>query len=100
MWNLKYGTNEHSYETETDSDIENRFVVSKGEGVGEGWTVRLGLVDASYYIQNGSAVQHTWNYIQYPEINHNGKEYRKEYKKECTYITESLFCTAETNATL
>ena len=36
------------------------------------------------------------NYIQYPVINHNGKE----YKKECTYITESLCCIAEINKTL
>ena len=32
MWNLKYDTNEHIYETETD--IGNRLVVAKGEG---GW---------------------------------------------------------------
>ena len=32
MWNLKYDTNELIYETETDSDIENRPVVAKGEG--------------------------------------------------------------------
>ena len=31
---LKYEINYH--ETETDSDTENRFVVAKGEGVGEG----------------------------------------------------------------
>ena len=33
----------------------------------------------------------TGNYIQYPVINHNGKEYEKEY----ICITESLCCTAE-----
>ena len=32
MWNAKYDTNEPIYETETDSDIENRLVVAKGEG--------------------------------------------------------------------
>ena len=36
MWNLKYGTNEPIYKTETDSDIENRLVVAKGEGGGSG----------------------------------------------------------------
>ena len=25
IWNLKYGTNEHNYKTEIDSDIEKRF---------------------------------------------------------------------------
>ena len=34
MWNLKYDTNELIYETETDSDIEDRRVVAKGE---DGW---------------------------------------------------------------
>ena len=35
MWNLKYGTNEPIYKTETDStDIENRLVVV---GMGEEW---------------------------------------------------------------
>ena len=32
MWNLKYGTDEPIYRTETDSDIENRLVIAKGEG--------------------------------------------------------------------
>ena len=34
MWNLKYGTNEPIFKTETD--IENRLVVAKGEGEGSG----------------------------------------------------------------
>ena len=33
MWNLKYGTNESIYKTETDSQIlESRLMVVKGEG--------------------------------------------------------------------
>ena len=32
MWNLKYDTNEHIYETETDSQTDNRLVVAKGVG--------------------------------------------------------------------
>ena len=33
MWNLIYDTNELIYETETDSDIENRLeVAKKGRG--------------------------------------------------------------------
>jgi len=35
-------------------------------------------------------------HIQYPMINYNGKEYEKEY----IYITKSLYCIAETTATL
>ena len=30
MWNLKY-TNELSYKTKTDSDIENKLMLTKGE---------------------------------------------------------------------
>ena len=53
MWNLKYGTNEPIYRTETDStDIHNRLV-AKGKGGGSGWTGIWGLVDANYYIYNG-----------------------------------------------
>ena len=35
-WNLKYGTNEPICKTERLSDIENRLVVAKEEGAGEG----------------------------------------------------------------
>ena len=45
--------------------------------------------------QQGPTVQHR-NYIQYPIINHNGKEYVCVY----IYITESLCHTPETNTTL
>ena len=31
MWNLKHDTNELIYKTETDSDIENKLMVTKGE---------------------------------------------------------------------
>ena len=34
-------------------DIENRLVVDKGEGLGEGWSGRLRLADVSYYVWNG-----------------------------------------------
>ena len=37
-WNLKYDTNEHNYEKETDSQTENERVVAKGKTVREGWT--------------------------------------------------------------
>ena len=47
MWNLKYDTNEFIYGKETDSDIENRLVVTKAE---ERWIGSLGLADANYYI--------------------------------------------------
>ena len=36
MWNLKYDTNEHIYETRSHSDTENRLVVAKGKRSGGG----------------------------------------------------------------
>jgi len=32
------------------TDMENRFVIAKGEGEGVGWTGSLGLVDANYCV--------------------------------------------------
>ena len=43
MWNLKYGTIEHIYKTEIDSDIENRLVVAKEEGGGGGIDWEFGV---------------------------------------------------------
>ena len=34
-------------------DLENRLVVAKEEGEGEGWTGSLGLIDASYCLWSG-----------------------------------------------
>ena len=54
-------------------------------------------------------LQSAENYIQYSVINHNGKEYEKEYIYSinilyiCIYVysvTESLCYTSETNTTL
>ena len=33
MWNLKYDTNELIYETEIDSQTQNRLVVAKGKAM-------------------------------------------------------------------
>ena len=43
MWNLKYGTNESIYKTETDSDTENRLAVTKGEKEGSGRDWEFGV---------------------------------------------------------
>ena len=39
-------------------DLENRLVVAKGEGEGEGvgWMGYLGLTDADYHLWNGLAM--------------------------------------------
>ena len=54
------------------------------------------------WINNKVLLYSTGNYIQYPVINHNGKEYKNEcmYIYIYTYITESLGYTAEINTTL
>ena len=55
MWNLKYDTNQHIHETDSQrTDLwfpKGRGVW--GEGMGEGWTGSLGLADANHYTENG-----------------------------------------------
>ena len=54
MWNLKYGTNELIYKTETDSQTQRTDLwLPRESGLGEGRSESLGLADAKYYIQNG-----------------------------------------------
>ena len=51
MWNLKYDTNEHIYETETDLQTwRTDLRLPRGRGEGESWTGSLGLADAHYCI--------------------------------------------------
>ena len=61
------------------TDIENRSVVAKGEGVGGGmrWEVGVSRCKLLYieWINNKVLLYSTGNYIQYPVVNHNGKEY-------------------------
>ena len=73
----------------------NRLVLAKGERRG-GVDYKFGLADANYYIQNKQQglLCGTGDYMQYPVINHNGKEYVH------TCVTESLFGTAEISTTL
>ena len=58
------------------------MVTKRGKRVREGYIRSLGLADTNYYVQNVNnkvLPYSTGNYIQYPVINHNGKEYEKEY---------------------
>ena len=43
VWNIKYGTNEPIYKTDTDSDRENRFVVAKEEWGDSGMDWEFGV---------------------------------------------------------
>ena len=59
-------------------DIENRQVVAKWEEIGgRDGVSRSRLANVNFYIQNGLTRSYciTKYYIQYPMINHNGKEY-------------------------
>ena len=71
------------YETETDSQTENRLVVAKGEG-GMDCEFRISRCKLLYreWINNKVLLYSTGNYSQYPVINHNGEE----YEKECIYV--------------
>ena len=50
-----------------------------------------------YRMDNKVLLYSTRNYIQYPVINHNGKEYKKECICVYIFITESLCYIAEIN---
>ena len=64
-------------------DIENRLVIVKVEGGGRGkkWKFGISRCKLVYieWINNKVLLYSTGKYIQYPVINHNGKEYEKEY---------------------
>ena len=66
---------------------------------GNNWEVGVSRCKPVYiyigWIKNKVLLCSTGNYIQYPVINHNGKEY-----EICMCIPETLCCTAEINTTL
>ena len=49
MWNLKYDINGLIYETETDTQTENKFAITSGEGEWE-MCESLGLAGTNCYI--------------------------------------------------
>ena len=48
MWNLKNDTNELIYKTETDSQTENKLIITKEERGGRGERDKLGVWDSHY----------------------------------------------------
>ena len=75
------------YETETDSQTQ-RTGLWFPKGVGEGWIENLRLANARSLLYrewiSKDLLYSTGNYIQYPVINHNGKEHKKGCV--CVYI--------------
>ena len=90
MWNLKYDTNELIYEKEIDPQIENRLVVAKGKWGEGGLYWEFGTSKCKLFcikwINNKVLLYSTGNYIQYPVMNHNGKDYEKEYIYICMCV--------------
>ena len=84
MWNLKYDTNEPIYETGTDSQTQRTGLwlpSGRGDEGGMDWEFGVSRCKLVYveWMNNKVLLYSTGNYIQYPVINHNGKEYKKEY---------------------
>ena len=83
MWNLKYDTNELIHKTETHRHREQICGCQGWGGGGEGmdWEFGISRCKLLYigWINNKVLLYSTGNYIQCPVINHNGKEYEKEY---------------------
>ena len=84
MWNLNYDTNELIYKTDSQTERTDLWLLRwEGEG-GMDWEFGISRCKLLYieWINNKVLLNSTGNYIQYPVINHNGKE----YEKECVYM--------------
>ena len=79
MWNVKQDTNEHIYETETDSQTQGTDLwLPKGTGLGVDWELGISRCKLLYieWTKNKVLLYTREDYIQYPAINH-------KYEKEC-----------------
>ena len=67
---------------QSQRELSVRLVVAKGQGVGEGmeWEVEVSRRKLLHieWINNKVLLYSAENYIHYPMINHNGKEYIKK----------------------
>ena len=84
MWNLRYDTNDPIYETETDLWTKRRDLwLPRGGGGVKDCEFKNSKCKILYvgWINNKVLLYSPVNYIEYPVINHNGKE----YKKGCLY---------------
>ena len=107
MWNPKYDTNESICETDSQIWRIDLWLPRGESGAGEGWIGSWELADANYYIyreregergekerewiNNMVLLCSTGNTIQYPVINHHGKEYIYIYTHTHTYIYISIY---------
>ena len=90
MWNLKYDTNELIQDRNSVTDIENRLPVAKDEEStgGKDWEFGVSRCKRVYreWINNKVLLYSKENHIQYPVINHNGKEYIYSFPLWYIYI--------------
>ena len=101
LWNLNYDTNELTCEADRLIDMENRceWPKRKGSGGGMEWEFGVSRCKFMYRMDKYKVLLcSTGNYIQYPVINHNGKEYEK--RMYMGVITEMLSCASEMNTAL
>ena len=81
MWNLKYDMNELNYKTGTDSKTQRiDFWLPRGQWVrGMDWEFGVSRCKLLYieWINNKVLLYSIGNYIQYPVINHNRKNMKK-----------------------
>ena len=77
MWNLKYDTNESIYETESGAQRIDWWLPRGGVWGGMEWETGVSRCKVLYigWINKKVLLYSTGNYVQYPVINHNGKEY-------------------------
>lgn len=74
MWNLKYGTNEPTYRTETDSQTQITDLWCQGGG-GRDWEFGVGRCKLLHleWISNEVLLYSTGNYTQPLGIDHYGR---------------------------
>ena len=79
---IVYDSNELTYKTDSQTQKTN-LRLPKGKGGEGGINQEFGISRYKLLyikqIKNKVLLYSTGNYIQYPVINHNGKEYEKEY---------------------
>ena len=77
MWTLKYDTNEPIHETETNHGHREQAGSCQGRGLGrKEWSAGVSRYKLLYIGWINKVLLHsTENCIQYPIIDHNGKEY-------------------------
>ena len=88
MWNLKYDTNEDICETDSQTQSTDIWLPKGERGAGgKDWEVGIGRYNLVYMQDGYTTMCNTGNYVQYPVINHNEKEYEEEYVFITLFIT-------------